>query len=127
MPRLWHHDLVSGLRRVLIPEMYDFSLDVALAPDGRTLAVRAQLEPLAAGAPPRLYRLDLEDPQAVAAPWLGSFQAYRFRWAPQGLTLIMHGTPAGPAQDGLFTATPQDTEARRVMTPGADFESYQTE
>lgn len=86
--RLVYQSLEQGGRRILLPHFYHYNMQVAIAPDGRTLAVLTQLEPTASGDQD-LYLLDVES--AELSPFLLGRRVYQLKWSPDSLFLAIQG------------------------------------
>lgn len=111
--RLVWQSLESTTRRVLIEHFYHYDIGVTVAPDGHSMVVRTQLEENLEGDGRRIYLLDTEAPGQIR-PWLGSLQAYMFKWSPNGKMLAMIGSQASTPGNALYVASP-DMDAPRLV------------
>ncbi|MNS19571.1 hypothetical protein D3C72_512940 [compost metagenome] len=110
--RLTLAPLPEGPRRVIVPQFHFYDITVAVAPDGRTAAVRTALVRDSHEDARQVHLVDLESPPP--RPWLGAFQGYRFLWAPKGLTLALIGGETVRSRTGLYVATPEDPRPRLI-------------
>lgn len=116
----------GGARKVLLPH-YERDLDLQLAPDGHTLAVRTYVdarpqEQYGSLDPESIYLVDVDDPKPRR--WPNGFYFHQIKWAPKGLQLAIFGT-AGPTDPVAFrVATPDNDQSRVVAAPNGSLEFF---
>ena len=119
--RLAMRTIGQEVRHVLVEPFYDFDLRALLAPDGRTLYVRAPLSRREEGGARASHLIaDLGQAAPATRAWLDGAALQPIGWAPRGLMMAFwREVPMSPrvkaeGQVELLVATPEDAEARLV-------------
>lgn len=111
--RLTWQPLPQGERRVLIPHFQHYDIHLELAPNGRTFAVSARIEPVNEGKRP-VYLLDLET--AALTPVMPDKWINQFRWSPDSKKLALIGNDTARIPSRLFVAEVGQAAVRELYT-----------